>query len=63
MVLRVDEELVEEALGFVGNIAVVLLVEAGCEDSVGKFALVTPVLWKVRQKSFRKGLNIICLPS
>lgn len=44
MVLGIDKELVEEALGFVGDVAVVLLVEASCEDGVGELALVSPML-------------------
>jgi hypothetical protein len=48
MILGVNEKLVEEAFGLVGDVAVVLLVEASCEDGVGKFALVTPVLCEKR---------------
>ena len=45
VVLRVEEEFVHEAGGFVADVAVVFAVEAGCEDRVGEFALVAPVVW------------------
>ena len=44
MILGIDEELIQEALAFVADVAVVLLVEALGKDSVGKLSLVAPVV-------------------
>ena len=46
VVFGVDQELIEESLGFVGDVTVVLLVKASSQDGVGESTLVTPMLWK-----------------
>jgi len=44
VVLGINEKFVQKSLGFVADIAVVLLVEALGQDSVGELALVSPVI-------------------
>ena len=63
VVFGVDQELIEESLGFVRDVAVVLLVEAGCEDGVGEFALITPMFWKGDQFWVLRMFRMSCLPS
>ena len=45
MILRVNQELVHEALSLVGDVAVVLLVEASGQHGVGEFSLVAPMVY------------------
>jgi hypothetical protein len=47
VILGVDQELVEEAFGLVGDVAVVFRVEAGGQDGVCELALVPPMVWEV----------------
>lgn len=44
VILGVHEEFVQESLGLVTDIAIILLVEALGKDGVGEFALVSPVI-------------------